>query len=177
MGARGGDAPGGNRGNRRRGGGSTRVVTVFKTSDGVYKPRTTNGRGGGGGPRGRGVSRGRGNGQGRGGGRGRGGRGRGRGRGRNGDRDYKGPSFVPEGKNFDQLTDAEKDDVFRQRNEWKAAQLDKDLISYMAKTGKPETANAMLDDDLENYKKQGGKHKTEQPQDSEPQQVAEAMEQ
>jgi len=47
----------------------------------------------------------------------------------------------------------------------------------MAKTGKPEAANAMLDDDLENYKKQGGKQKSEQPQDSEPEQVAEAMEQ
>ncbi len=114
----------------------------------------------------------RGNSQGRGGGRGRG-SGRGRARGA---RDDKGPSFVPEGKKWEELTNQEKDDVTRQRVAWKAAQLDKDLISYMAKSGKSDAATAMLDDDLENYKKQGGKSKTaEEAQPEQP--AAEAMEQ
>lgn len=174
QGARGGDPPG-NRGNRRRGGGPTRVVTVYKANDGIYKSKR-GGRGGGGGRGGRG-SRGRGNNQGRGGGRGRG-RGSGRGRGR-GDRDNRGPSFLPEGKKWEDLTNEEKEDVTRQRNEWKAAELDKDLISYMADSGKPGAATAMLDEDLENYKKQGGKQKTaEQPLEAQPeQQAAEPMEQ
>lgn len=169
QGARGGDPPGGNRGNRRRGGANTRVVTVVKSSNGIFKPQRGGGRGGG---RGRGFQgRGRGGFQGRGGSRGRGGRGRGRGR-----PDYSGPSFIPEGKRYNDLTDQEKEEVEQQRNAWKAAQLDKDLISFMAAGGK-SGATSMLDDDLENYKKQGAKQKA-QPQAAQPDQsAAEPMEQ
>ena len=118
----------------------------------------------------------RGFGQGRGGGRGRG-RGGGRGRGRGG-RTEQGPSFMPEGKTWNDLTSEEKDDVTRQRNEWKAAQLDKDLVSFMAKGGKTDVAASLLDDDLEAYKRQGSKKKSEQPGAAQPdQQAAEPMEQ
>ena len=122
----------------------------------------------------------RGSGQGRGGGRGRsGGRGRGRGRGRGG-RSEQGPSFIPEGKKWNDLTSEEQEDVERQRNQWKAAQLDKELVSFMAAGGKTDVATSLLDDDLEAYKRQGGKKKqSDQPQDAQPdaQQGVEAMQQ
>lgn len=66
----------------------------------------------------------------------------------------------------------------RQRNEWKAAQLDKDLVSFMAKGGKTDVAAALLDDDLEAYKRQGNKNKNAQAAAAQPnQQGAEPMEQ
>ena len=118
----------------------------------------------------------RGFGRGRGGSRGSG-RGGGRGRGRGG-RTERGPSFIPEGKTWNDLTEHEKDDVTRQQNEWKAAQLDKDLVSFMAKGGKTDVASSLLDDDLEAYKRQGSKKKGEQLGAAQPdQQGMEPMEQ
>ena len=67
----------------------------------------------------------------------------------------------------------------RQRNEWKAEQLDKDLVSFMVKGGKTDGVTSLLDDDLEAYKKQGNQKKqADQPKVAQPdQQGAEAMEQ
>lgn len=61
----------------------------------------------------------------------------------------------------------------RQRTAWQKDQLDRDLVSHMAKTGKAGGALSILDDDLEAYKREGaGKKKqptepaaTEPPQD------------
>ena len=108
------------------------------------------------------------------------GRGRGRGRGGRGDRGSRfdnTPSFLPEGKQLKDLTDAERDEVTRQRNEWQAAQLDKDLITHMAKNGKPEGALSSLDDDLEAYKRAGSKQKQQaEPAAEAAQDGVEAME-
>lgn len=56
----------------------------------------------------------------------------------------------------------------RQQKEWQAAQLDKDLISHMAKTGKTGGALSILDDDLEAYKRAGGKTKQQAEPAAEP---------
>ena len=67
----------------------------------------------------------------------------------------------------------------RQRNQWKAAQLDKELVSFMAAGGKTDAATSLLDDDLEAHKKQGSKKKqSDQPLHAHPnQQGVEAMQQ
>lgn len=113
----------------------------------------------------RGGSRGRQGSSGR--GRGRGGRG---GRGDRGSRFDNCPSFLPEGKQLKDLTDAEKDDVTRQKQAWQSAQLDKDLISHMAKNGKPGGAISVLDDDLDAYMKnrEGSKQKQQAEPAAEP---------